>query len=206
MLKKRYRTRNIWGFDSFQGYPEPTEKEKQVVKEVHPHYGARPKGFWSRTFEEAYVRVYETGYSRERLDWVCPCCPPNTERVNIIKGFFEETIPDKYEGSKIALLHLDCNLYGSYKHCLESLYDKVVPGGIVMFDEYRSPVQLRNCPGASVAIDEFLGDRKKRIQKVMFEDQWPKSGEISLWLGKLNSEIGHKNLVEKYFIRKIKGE
>ena len=180
ILKNRYRIRNIWGFDSFQGYPEPSEREKQIAKDRNPHRPPRPGGAWSRTFEEAYVRIYATGYSRQRLDWVCPCCPPNTERVNLVKGFFEETIPSKYEGSKIALLHLDCNLYESYKHCLESLYDKVAPGGVVMFDEYKSPLQLMNCPGASVAIDEFLGDKKKRIQKVLFA----------------NSEV------EKYFIRK----
>lgn len=180
MLEKRYKTRNIWGFDSFKGYPEPTEREKQVSKDK----GVRPAGSWARPFEKTFVRIYATGYSRENPSWSCPCCPEGTERVNIVKGFFEETIPSKYEGSKIALLNLDCNLYESYKHCLESLYDKVERGGIVMFDEYKSPLQLANCPGASVAIDEFLGDKKKKIQKVTFAN----------------------STTEKYFIRKTEAK
>ena len=48
-------------------------------------------------------------------------------QVHLIKGFFDETL-HKYEG-KIALLHLDCDLYESYKISLEILYGKVSSGG-----------------------------------------------------------------------------
>ena len=52
---------------------------------------------------------------------------------------------------KISLLNLDVDLYNSYKTCLEELYDKVIDGGIVCFDEYQSD----KWTGAKKAIDDF---------------------------------------------------
>ena len=52
------------------------------------------------------------------------------------------------------MLHLDCDLYESYKISLTNLYDKVVAGGIIMFDEYDD----QRWPGARRAIDEFFMD------------------------------------------------
>lgn len=85
--------------------------------------------------------------------------------MTIFEGFFENTLHE-YEG-KIAILHLDCDLYNSYKCCLNTLYDKVVSGGIILFDEYKSYTQLDNFPGAAKAIDEFF--IKKNIKFHRFE-------------------------------------
>ena len=56
--------------------------------------------------------------------------------VEVIEGFFDDVLPG-FE-RKIALLHLDVDLYESYKICLKYLYPQVVEGGVVMFDEYGS--------------------------------------------------------------------
>jgi hypothetical protein len=69
---------------------------------------------------------------------------------------FDATLP-KYEG-RIALLHLDCDLYESYKTALTHLYEKVAPGGVVMFDEYDDS----RWPGAKIAIDEFFADKAEK--------------------------------------------
>ena len=81
------------------------------------------------------------------------------ERIHLIKGWFDKTLPN-YEG-RIALLHLDCDLYESYKLSLEILYDKVQPGGIIMFDEYGDV----RWPGAIKAIDEFFHDKPEIVQR-----------------------------------------
>lgn len=47
-----------------------------------------------------------------------------------------------------------------YKLSLETLYDKVRPGGAIMFDEYGDD----RCPGATKAIDEFFGDKPETVQ------------------------------------------
>jgi asparagine synthase (glutamine-hydrolysing) len=50
-------------------------------------------------------------------------------------------------------LHVDGDWYESVKVCLESLYDKVSPGGVIQFDDYA------HWAGARKAVDEFLARR-----------------------------------------------
>lgn len=78
--------------------------------------------------------------------------------ITLIKGFFEDSL-SKYRGEKIALLHIDVDLYGSYKTVLETLYDQVQAGGIIAVDEYVDTFDVAKFPGAQKAIDEFLNSR-----------------------------------------------
>ena len=80
------------------------------------------------------------------------------DRVHLVKGLFDKTLPT-YEG-RIALLHLDCDLYESYRVALTTLYEKVSPGGLIMFDEYKDD----RWPGATKAIDDFFADKPERVQ------------------------------------------
>jgi hypothetical protein len=59
--------------------------------------------------------------------------------VEIHKGWFENTLPGfraDHQGSTISLLHIDCDLYSSTRTVLEQLGDLLLPGSIVVFDEY----------------------------------------------------------------------
>jgi len=47
---------------------------------------------------------------------------------------------------------------------LEELYPKVVPGGIILFDEYDKDADLVKWPGAKRAVDEFFGNEVKKIR------------------------------------------
>jgi len=131
--------RTYWGFDSFEGFPAPVAKDE--------HTPIKGPEFWANP-PEAVMKVLRDGRLPE--EWI-------RDRVRLVKGWFQDTLP-KYEG-RIALLHLDCDLYESYKICLETLYDKVEPGGIIMFDEYAD----KRWPGAAKAIDEFFADKPERV-------------------------------------------
>jgi hypothetical protein len=50
-------------------------------------------------------------------------------------------------------LHLDVNIYQSYKDCLEYFEPKVAIGGVVAFDEYEKSTWV----GATRAIEEYYG-------------------------------------------------
>ena len=132
--------RTYYGFDSFEGFPDPVEKD-----ETTPIKG---RGFWANP-PQAVLKVLKDG----RLDEAVI-----RERIHLVKGWFDQTLT-KHEG-RIALLHLDCDLYESYKLCLETLYEKVEPGGVIMFDEYHDS----RWPGATKAIDEFFHDKPETIQ------------------------------------------
>ena len=67
----------------------------------------------------------------------------------------------QYGNNSIALLHLDVDLYKSYKDCLDYLYPLVAKGGIVAFDEYQSTSKYSGC---KKAVDEFLNGKEKLIK------------------------------------------
>lgn len=67
------------------------------------------------------------------------------------KGWFQETVPrNANDIGQIAILRLDGDWYASTKVCLEHLYDKVVPGGFVIIDDYGA------YEGCRKAVDEFM--------------------------------------------------
>ena len=81
-----------------------------------------------------------------------------TKNVRLVKGFFENTV-DSYDGGPIALLHIDVDLYESYRAVLKKFFPQVANGGVILFDEYKSP----RWPGATKAIDEFFRGTPYRI-------------------------------------------
>ena len=127
------KPRNIYGFDSFAGFPQSKEVDRKADGSFQTERGdyASPP--------ELVLKVLEEG--RVSSAFVA-------EHVRLVRGFFENTLPS-YTGS-IALLHLDCDLYESYRTCLNLLYDRVSPGGLIMFDEYED----ETFPGARIAVDE----------------------------------------------------
>lgn len=71
------------------------------------------------------------------------------------KGWFQNTIPaDAAKIEKIAILRLDGDWYESTKISLDYLWDKVVPGGFIILDDYGL------YEGCKKAVDEFLLQKK----------------------------------------------
>ena len=77
--------------------------------------------------------------------------------MRLVKGFFDKTL-SSYEG-RIALLHLDGDLYESYKGPARDPVRQSRQGGIIMFDEYDDP----RWTGARKAIDEFFADKPEVV-------------------------------------------
>ncbi len=70
------------------------------------------------------------------------------------KGWFQDTLPIA-DTPEIAVLRLDGDWYASTRVSLKHLYDRVVPGGFVIIDDY-------GCyDGCRKAVDEFLADADK---------------------------------------------
>ncbi len=79
---------------------------------------------------------------------------------HLVKGWFDKTVTGFKSPCPIALLRLDGDWYDSTMVCLESLFDQVVPGGIVILDDYYA------WDGCSRALHDFLSRRgsKERIR------------------------------------------
>lgn len=72
-----------------------------------------------------------------------PKAPKNAE---LIKGWFKDTLPAfiKKHSQPFAFIHIDCDLYQSTKEVLDLIAGQIVPGTIILFDEYINIVDWEN--------------------------------------------------------------
>ena len=113
------KNRKIWGFDSFEGLPEPGIQD-----------AAHFENNWQ--FSEAGGGPLKLFYNvLSMYDVPIPWFNAN---VIIGRGWFKDTF-HKYPIDRIVLLHIDADLYESYKICFDMLAPKVVPGGIIILNK-----------------------------------------------------------------------
>ncbi|MFC9519077.1 class I SAM-dependent methyltransferase [Nocardiaceae bacterium NPDC056970] len=63
---------------------------------------------------------------------------PTVPGARLVSGLFEDTLPgflDEHPGP-VAFAHLDADLYSSTRAVLDLLEDRLVPGSVLVFDEY----------------------------------------------------------------------
>lgn len=125
-------TRPMWLFDSYEGVPRPGEND-----------GARERDAYWEGWNKASIANVRRIFTKLGLP---------LDDVHIVKGWFDATLPTA-PIEHIALLHCDADWYASVKVVFEALYDKVVPGGFVVINDYGT------WPGCKKAVDEFLASR-----------------------------------------------
>ena len=101
--------------------------------------------------------------------------PPIPENVTLVKGWFEDTIaPWKHTIDHIDLLHIDCDLYSSTKTIFDVLNGNIVPGTIIVFDEFYPFGELQWYrawrEGEHKALVEWLRDHDRAIQPLCRTD------------------------------------
>lgn len=133
--------RSIYLYDTYAGMSEPTPEDVNL-------HGSAAAGKWEESqqgaintwdyasLEEVRANVSSTGYPQEK--------------VHYVKGPVEETIPATLPNGSIALLRLDTDWYASTKHELVHLFPLLVPGGVLVIDDYG------HWQGARQAVDEYF--------------------------------------------------
>src|SRR5262245_7277727 len=142
--------RKVWLYDSYEGLPPPQEIDGQRALE----YTRNTDSAWyhdncTASLEQVRQAAAELGIG------------PYTE---FIKGWFDQTlVPTRDRIGPIAILRIDADWYESVRCCLESLYDQVVEGGFVIFDDYYT------FDGLAIAFHEVLAGRglSHRIENVI---------------------------------------
>ncbi len=124
-------------FDSFEGLPEPGERDGRKANELSSE-NLFVEGRNFASYEDLTQEI-----RKRNLE----------DRANVHKGWFEDTVtPDKIQ-RPIGVLRLDGDWYDSTILVLERLYDSVVEGGRIIVDDYYS------WPGCSRALHDFLSSR-----------------------------------------------
>jgi hypothetical protein len=136
-LKANYAANEFhFAFDSFAGVSEPTEEDKTLDGKCNWYKGK---------LSHSYSSV------KQRLS-VFPFC-------QVVKGWIPECFLGQIEGQSFRFVHIDVDLYEPTRASLEALYPRLVPGGIIVFDDHG----FRNCPGARKAAEEFFQDKPDSI-------------------------------------------
>ncbi len=77
----------------------------------------------------------------------------------IVKGWFNQTLPTINLQEPIALLRLDADWYESTKCILNNLASFVAPGGMIIVDDYFT------WDSCTQAVNEFAATRRLRIRQ-----------------------------------------
>jgi O-methyltransferase len=126
LLREQASAKKLHLFDTFEGMPQ-TDAEKDLHE----------KGDFSDT-SLAEVQAHVDG----------------GEIATFHPGF----IPDTFVGLEselIAFAHIDVDIYKSVIDCLDFIYPRLSPGGVIVVDDYGFP----SCPGARRAVDDFFAVR-----------------------------------------------
>jgi O-methyltransferase len=146
LLARGVTDRDLHLFDTFEGMPPPTERDRRPDgKLAADMLATRPKTrkVWAvASLDDVRAGMAETGYPAARL--------------HFHPGLVEETVPAQAP-DHIAILRLDTDWYESTRHELEHLYDRVTSGGVIIFDDYGF------WQGARQAVDEFLNRTGERL-------------------------------------------
>jgi hypothetical protein len=155
--------KKIIGFDTFNGFNDSFINEK---KDAAKNNNINDTMFKNNNYEllQKSIDMYDT---RRPLGHI--------QKIELIKGDACKTIP-KYVVDNpelvISLLYLDFDLYEPTKTALKYLYDRVVKGGIVVFDEFS----YNKYPGETLAVMEVIGlnHKFKKIPGVPFKSYFIK--------------------------------
>ena len=143
-VKQHKSSRTVLGFDSFEGFGSGIEFDLRLGGAEVPD--KRLGGFGDTSYDVIREKIRRLGLS---------------DVIQLQRGFFAQTLPS-HSNRRFSFVHLDCDIYQSYKECLEFFYPRVASGGIILFDEYNDPPW----PGCNMAIDEFLGDKPEKPTRI----------------------------------------
>ena len=142
----------LYGFDSFEGMPNPTAADG--VHGSNWLYGQAPQQVSAPRLSGALVGSTVNRAAEEDCRAVLAATGYPPGKFHVVKGWFQHTLPQWRERiGPIAVLRLDGDFYESTKTCLEQLFDQVVPGGVVINDDYGT------FEGCRRAVDEWRAAR-----------------------------------------------
>lgn len=135
--------RPIYLFDTFEGMTAPTAKDVDVTGAAAADRladAARGESIWAYApLDGVRQAMLSTGYP--------------ADRIRFVQGRVEDTLPTAAP-DQISVLRLDTDWYESTRHELIHLFPRLVPGGVLLLDDYGF------WGGARKAVDEYIAEHR----------------------------------------------
>jgi hypothetical protein len=147
------QSRRVIGFDTFQGYPEISDKDRS-----------------SETIKIGGYKVAEN--YREYLEKLIDYHEKNNvlaaiKKHELVQGDVSKSAPAwfaKNDDVIVALAYFDMALYEPTRAALDAIKPSLVPGSVVMLDELNN----KDYPGETRAFKEVFKNMKYRVKKSQF--------------------------------------
>lgn len=149
LIRMRDEDRRCYLFDTFTGMSPPADRDRswymtsEQAAQQHESGADGSHNSWCfASMEEVLRNVSTTSYPQEM--------------IQLVKGDVAKTLVNTDTGP-LALLRLDTDFYASTKIEMEVLFPRLVPGGVLILDDYGS------WEGSREAVDEYISENNIRI-------------------------------------------
>ncbi len=153
ILEPANLTRRIYGFDTFEGFPNIGKEDASSARSPQVGDLAAP------SLDELQRLFVE--HDRNRYLGHIP-------KIQLVAGDATKTIPEFVAENPhlvISLLFLDFDLYAPTRVAIEAFVPRMVKGSLIVFDELDNPLW----PGESKAVLDTLGLGKLRLQRLPYD-------------------------------------
>jgi hypothetical protein len=140
LVRSSGQDRCVWGFDSWTPPPPRTADEWRAAPKV---------AFSGATIGEVRLRLEQMGFD-------------DLSGIRLVKGDLAETLPKA--PARISLVHIDLFTQELYRICLENLWPRLEPGGIVSLGGHR--------PEITKALEEFLAQAPPEEARLESDPAW----------------------------------
>lgn len=138
--------RTLFAFDTFEGFDQ-----RDVDAEKRKHDSQWTVGNFSPTSVERVATYVGDG------QW--------PENLKLVKGWFPESFRG-HEHIRWRFVHIDFDLYQPIKSALETVWEPLLPGGIIVVHDYG----CYGFPAARLAVDQFC--TQIGIPPIELSDRW----------------------------------
>lgn len=148
--------KKVIGFDTFAGFPALAPEDGDTDTSIQK----TPGGLSAASFIDEFTDLLRL----HNADAVIP-----SERGRIVQGDVCETLPRwlaQNPEARFCLINLDVDIYEPTMAILDNCWDRVVPGGVVILDEYATS----KWPGETKAWDDFV--RRRRLSVTLTRFPW----------------------------------
>jgi asparagine synthase (glutamine-hydrolysing) len=144
-------------YDTFGMIPPPSSNDgvdaqsryEVIASGNSPGIGGEQDTYYG--YEENLLEKVGETFRRYRL-------PAEHHHIEMIQGLYEDTL---HVSEPVALAHIDCDWYESVMLCLERIVPHLIPGGILVIDDYF------DWSGCRAAVDTYFTGREAEFEFVM---------------------------------------